>query len=88
MNRDNNVVKVLFFARLREQLGCDKLELILPQASTVADLRQQLLAGYPQWQSALADQQLFVAVNQVIAHDHTPVENGAEVAFFPPVTGG
>ncbi len=82
------MIKVLFFARLREELGCDQLALALPQPATVTGVRQRLLEEHPKWQTALTDQQLLVAVNQVMAHDDTPVEHGAEVAFFPPVTGG
>ena len=42
-----------------------------------------------QWEQALAQSRAVrVAVNQQMANEHTPIAAGAEIAFFPPVTGG
>ncbi|MDP4918512.1 MAG: molybdopterin converting factor subunit 1 [Haliea sp.] len=83
------MLRVLFFARLREQLGCEALDLKwAPEVNCVAALRAVLaLRGEP-WQQALADDNLVAAVNQVVADAATPISSGDEVAFFPPVTGG
>jgi molybdopterin synthase sulfur carrier subunit len=84
------VVKVLYFAKLREDLGKSSEELTLPgDVATVASLRAHLLARGGAWQAALAQgRALRVAVNQEMAEPGTPVRAGDEVAFFPPVTGG
>jgi molybdopterin synthase sulfur carrier subunit len=84
------MLKVLYFARLREDLGCEAESVALPEAvTTVAGLRSHLVARGGAWASALAPgRAVRVAVNQQIAKPETPVAPGDEVAFFPPVTGG
>lgn len=84
------MVKLLFFARLREDLGTGAEELMLPAGvATVAGLRAHLMARGGAWASTLANNKaLRVAVNQEMADPATPVKAGDEVAFFPPVTGG
>jgi molybdopterin synthase sulfur carrier subunit len=83
-------VKLLYFARLRDELGCAEESLVLPQGvNTVAALRSHLMARGGVWQQALASNgALRVAVNQDIAQPATAVGPDDEVAFFPPVTGG
>jgi len=84
------MIKVLYFAKLREDLGKASEELALPgDVKTVAGLRAHLMARGATWQSALEQgKALRVAVNHEIAEPGTPVRAGDEVAFFPPVTGG
>jgi molybdopterin synthase sulfur carrier subunit len=84
------MVKLLFFARLREDLGTSAEEMALPPGvTTVASLRAHLMARGGAWSSVLANgKALRVAVNQEMADPATPVKAGDEVAFFPPVTGG
>ena len=81
------MIKVLFFAQLREQLQCDKLQLDdYPQ--TVAELRAMLGKKSPLWSELLVSDTALAAVNQTISHDQVSLNSGDEVAFFPPVTGG
>jgi sulfur-carrier protein len=84
------MVKILYFARLREDLGQRSEELALPaDVTTVAGLRAHLMARGGAWAQALAHTKaLRVAVNQDMADPITPIKAGDEVAFFPPVTGG
>jgi sulfur-carrier protein len=84
------MVKVLYFAKLREDLGKASEEVTLPgDVTTVAALRAHLMTRGATWQSALGQgRALRVAVNQEMAEPGTPVRAGDEVAFFPPVTGG
>ncbi len=83
-------VKVLFFARLREEFGTSAEVIDLPgSASTVNGLRALLMRRGGAWQRVLADPKLVrVAVNQDMAAGGAPLNAGDEVAFFPPVTGG
>jgi molybdopterin synthase sulfur carrier subunit len=83
-------LKLVFFARLREELGTGAEQLALPPGvSTVAGLRAHLAARGGGWAAALAQgKAIRVAVNQEMAQPGTPVKPGDEVAFFPPVTGG
>ena len=84
----NIMIKVFFFARLREQLGCDFVEIEHSGVDTVEDLRRRLGEKYPHWVGFLNDKKLLVAVNQTLVKVVHPVKKGDEVAFFPPVTGG
>jgi molybdopterin synthase sulfur carrier subunit len=83
-------VKVLFFARLREELGTSSEVIDLPDsAGTVSGLRAHLVRRGDAWQRLLAEgRNLKVAVNQDLAGAAAPLKAGDEVAFFPPVTGG
>lgn len=84
------MIKLLFFARLREDLGTEAEEVQLPkEVNTVEALRQYLMARGETWKEVLAPHKsLRVAVNQEMAAADTPIRGGDEVAFFPPVTGG
>ena len=84
------MVKLLFFARLREDLGTSTEDLPLPAGvATVASLRAHLMARGGAWATVLANgKALRVAVNQEMADPATAIKAGDEVAFFPPVTGG
>lgn len=82
------MVKVLFFAQLREQLGCDQLAVDAPCPLTVAALREQLVAAQPGWAGYLLSDKILSAVNQTLVKSSQLVQAGDEVAFFPPVTGG
>ncbi|MBM3782210.1 MAG: molybdopterin converting factor subunit 1 [Acidobacteria bacterium] len=80
-------VTVRLFARLRELAGRGDLDCECPgDAATVADVWQQLVARYP----ALAPYERAVscAVNAEYARRTSPVADGDEVAFLPPVSGG
>ena len=83
-------LRVLYFARLRERLGRGEEMLVLPEGvATVADLAAWLRARDPAGAAAFADAATVrAAVNQAFAPPNTPVADGDEVAFFPPVTGG
>ncbi|KPF70432.1 molybdenum cofactor biosynthesis protein MoaD [beta proteobacterium AAP99] len=83
-------IKLLYFAKLREQVGVDAETLELGQGAwTVADLRAHLRDRGAAWSDALAEgKAVRAAVNQQMAQASTAVPDGAEVAFFPPVTGG
>jgi molybdopterin synthase sulfur carrier subunit len=81
-------VQVRFFASLREALGpSDTVE--LPAGATVGQLRDTLLARGGRFAEALArGRAVRCALNQAMVEESAVVGEGAEVAFFPPVTGG
>jgi molybdopterin synthase sulfur carrier subunit len=54
----------------------------------VGALREHLAARGEQWAQALGHPALRMAYNQVMCDAGTALADGAEVAFFPPVTGG
>ena len=78
------------FASVREQLGTSQENLTLPDgAATVDDVRALLVARGGVWANALGEgKSLRTALNHVMCAPATTLEDGCEVAFFPPVTGG
>lgn len=81
------MIKVLFFAQVRELVGTDTLDIVAAYP-TVEALRQHLAANSHRWALALEDGKLLAAVNQTLVSFDHPLTDGDEVAFFPPVTGG
>lgn len=83
------MLKVLYFASLRERFGVANESIALPATPTVAGLVGMLRARGGDWADALAANKRWrVAVNQEMAAFDTALKSGDEVAIFPPVTGG
>lgn len=82
------MVKVRFFAMLRERLKCHELDVCLPEDVTVEDLRRKLVFLHPEWEQDLYDGELLCAKNYSFVDWTARINDGDEVAFFPPVTGG
>jgi sulfur-carrier protein len=82
------MIRLLYFAALRQTLGCAEESMAVPDAvHTLGDLRAHLaLRGAP-WEALLAPE-IRMACNQEMAGPQTPIKPGDELAFFPPVTGG
>ena len=83
-------MKLLYFARLRENLGLGEEDVAPPSdVTTVAALLDWLRGRSPVYAEAMAaSTRLRCAVNQSFAQPGTRVRPGDEVAFFPPITGG
>jgi molybdopterin synthase sulfur carrier subunit len=83
-------IELRFFASVREQLGLAAERAEVPQdVRTVGELRQWLRNRGGAWAETLAEgRALRMAVDHAVARADTPVADGCEVAFFPPVTGG
>jgi molybdopterin synthase sulfur carrier subunit len=75
-------IQVKFFASLRERLGTDNIEIAAAEATNIRQC----------WQVATASAELpantLCAINMNYARLDDAVNDGDEVAFFPPVTGG
>jgi molybdopterin synthase sulfur carrier subunit len=86
------MLKILFFGQLKEITQTEGLEINIIQNSeklnTVANLRSFLQEKGDVWDEYLAYGKALVAVNQEMMSDDTVINNGDEIAFFPPVTGG
>ena len=82
------MIKVVFFAALREQLNCSELSLSSEKLATVADLKTELASKDEKWQQVFANSALLSAVNHDMVNAEQAIKAGDEVAFFPPVTGG
>lgn len=83
-------VTLLYFAGLREAVGTERESVDLPAGvDTPAGIRAWLRGRGETWERALAEgRNVRAAVDRAMARPDTPVVEGAEVAFFPPVTGG
>ena len=84
------MVTLLYFASLRESVGCSREQVAIASGNaTVSTLVEELRRRGARWTEAFAPGKSWrVAVNQRMADLATPVKPGDEVAFFPPVTGG
>jgi molybdopterin synthase sulfur carrier subunit len=83
-------LRLMYFARLREAIGRSQETVQVPPAVTnLGQLRAWLVARGDPWEQAFARvQPVRIALDQVVSGDETPLHGDAEVAFFPPVTGG
>lgn len=82
------MIRILYFARLREALGTMEERLDWPGGS-VAELMAQLARRDAAWQREFGPgHNTRAAVNQTLVALDARVRDGDEVAFFPPVTGG
>jgi molybdopterin synthase sulfur carrier subunit len=77
---------VLFFARIREQLGESQLQ--CASVDNIDTLIEQLATRGAHWAEVLRAPNVIVAVNQVVVAVTQPLRDGDEIAFYPPVTGG
>lgn len=80
-------IQVIFFARLREELGVSGLTVPADEVPDLDALLDWLVKVNPQWQPMLQGA-LMTAVNQNMTSSNTALDAGDEVALFPPVTGG
>jgi molybdopterin synthase sulfur carrier subunit len=79
---------VRYFASIREALGSSEA-IDVADGSTVGGVRDALIArGGPHATALARGRALRSALNQVLCDESTTLADGAELAFFPPVTGG
>ena len=76
------MITVKFFASLRERIGHGSVEIDCPAPATVESV----------WRQVSGDGALGEGILAAVNHDYVPpdhgINDGDEVAFFPPVTGG
>lgn len=83
-------ITILYFASLRETLGLERESVEIPaEILTMGALRNWLRLRGGAWAESLADgRAVRMALNRQLAGPESALVDGAEVAFFPPVTGG
>jgi sulfur-carrier protein len=79
-------IRIRYFASLRETTEKNEETLTLQDGSTVATLREMLLAHYPRLQTVM--ERSLCAVNHQYVSLETVLHEGDEVVFIPPVGGG
>ncbi len=81
-----NRVKLLFFATLRDRAGSKSMELEIPANLTVQGLKDQISDQYPNLKDAMSS--VIITINREYAFDDAIIPPNAELAMFPPVSGG
>lgn len=81
-----NKVKILFFATLRDRTKTKEINLELRDGTKVKDLKAQLKLQFPELDPAVDT--ALVSINREYAFDEDEIPEVAEVALFPPVSGG
>ncbi|HET6594480.1 MAG TPA: molybdopterin converting factor subunit 1 [Anaerolineales bacterium] len=81
-----NRIKLLFFATLRDRAGTRSIELEVPNDLTVQGLKNQLSSEYPNLKESMSS--VLMTINREYAFDDAVIPPNAELAMFPPVSGG
>ena len=81
-----NRIKILFFATLRDRAGTRLMDLDLPADTTIRGLKDKLAAEHPNLAESM--KAVLVTINRDYAFDEAVIPQDAEIALFPPVSGG
>jgi molybdopterin converting factor subunit 1 len=81
-----NNIKILFFATLRDRAGSRSFDLQVPPDATIRDLKEKLAADYPNLTESM--KAVLITINREYAFDEAVIPEHAEIALFPPVSGG
>lgn len=80
-------MKVLFYGRLADVIGRE-IEVNAPAGSSIAQLRDRLIADHPHAEQALRSKHARACVGDTLVHDHHILRTADKVEFLPPVSGG
>jgi len=81
-----NHVKLLFFATIRERAGTKFLEMDVPNDLTILELKEKISAEHPNLKESMKS--VLITINREYAFDEAVIPQDAEIAMFPPVSGG
>lgn len=81
-----NRIKLLFFATLRDRAGTKSMELEVPDGMTVQGLKNKLSEEYPNLKESMKS--VLITIDREYAFDEAVIPPDAEMAMFPPVSGG
>lgn len=82
-----NKIKILFFATLRDKAGTRSTEMEIQAGTTILALKGILIEQFPNIDWQLMEHSL-ASINHEYRFDEDEIPAGAEIAFFPPVSGG
>lgn len=81
-----NRIRLLFFATLRDRAGTKSMDLDIPSDLTVQGLKHKLSEEYPSLKESMSS--VLITINREYAFDEAVIPPNAELAMFPPVSGG
>jgi molybdopterin converting factor subunit 1 len=81
-----NHIKLLFFATIRDRAGMKSMEMDIPADMTILQLKEKLGTDYPNLKESMKS--VLITINREYAFDEAVVPTNAEIALFPPVSGG
>ncbi len=81
-----NRVKLLFFATLRDRAGTRSMELEVPADLTIQGLKDKISNEFPNLKESMSS--VLITINREYAFDDAVIPQNAELAMFPPVSGG
>jgi len=81
-----NRIKLLFFATIRDRAGVKSLEMDVPAEMTIGDLKAKLSSELPNLNESMKS--VLITINREYAFDEAEIPLNAEIAMFPPVSGG
>ena len=81
-----NRIKLLFFATIRDRAGTKSMELDVPMDLTIEGLKQMISEEYPNLKDSMKS--VLITINREYAFDEAVIPQNAEMAMFPPVSGG
>jgi molybdopterin converting factor subunit 1 len=79
-------VKALFFATLRDRAGVGFVNLQIPAQTNVSEFKSILIQNFPALKEFIVH--VLISINQEYAFDEAIIPDDAEIALFPPVSGG
>jgi molybdopterin synthase catalytic subunit len=79
-------ISVLFFATLKDLIQRDELPLDIASGSTIGELKAHISSLYPETSQILL--RAVASINHQFAFDEDVIPDNAEIAIFPPVSGG
>lgn len=81
-----NQINVLFFATLRDKTGTRSAQVEIEPGATIEQLKMLLVAKFPNLEGLM--EHCLASINREYRFDESEIPLGAEIAFFPPVSGG
>ncbi len=81
-----NRIKLLFFATIRDRAGTKSMDLDVPDGMTVQGLKDRIAEEYPNLRESMKS--VLVTIDREYAFDDAVIPPNAEMAMFPPVSGG
>ena len=81
-----NRIKLLFFATIRDRAGTKSMDLDVPEDMTIQGLKDKLAEEYTNLKESMKS--VLTTIDREYAFDEAVIPQGAELAMFPPVSGG